>query len=108
MSVRTSARSRPTRNAPHVITDPPSGHVVLLPAGGRLELRFSRRGPSRWRIEQLPGNLVALEEGGWAFSFLVFAHTHAASPPPLRLVRDLTGRPGSTEVREVRVVAAAP
>jgi hypothetical protein len=100
----------------HVVTDPPSGKVLRVPAGTALELRF-RRGMSRnrWRVAEAPGHLLPLAEPGsvptqataedkeWALRFLVFRGP-GPRPEPLRLelTRDDLDTPA--EVRRLRVL----
>lgn len=92
------------RTPHHILRDPKPGEVVRIPAGGRLEVRFRRRGLglSRWQVEELPAHLVPLEVGDYGFHFLAF-HGAATGPQPLRLVRSRVDRPGSGEVRDLLV-----
>ena len=99
----------------HVVTDPPSGKTLRVPAGAGLELRF-RRGmsPNRWQIAQAPGHLVPLaapgevptqataEESQWALRFLVFQGSGRPETLNLELTRDDLDTPA--EVRRLRLV----
>jgi hypothetical protein len=87
-----------------VLRDPKPGQVVRVPPGGRLEVRFRRRGRglSRWQVEDRPAHLVPLVETDHGFHFLVFQGPDDR-PQPLRLVRRRIDRPGYGEVRDVLV-----
>lgn len=99
----------------HVVTDPPSGKTVRVPAGSGLELRFRRTmSRNRWHVADLPGNLVPLvepgevpnqataEESTWALRFLVFQSQGEPGPLRLELTRDDLDTPA--EVRKLKVV----
>lgn len=99
----------------HIVSDPPSGKTVRVPAGSGLELRFRRTmSRNRWRVAELPGHLVPLvppgevptqataEESSWALRFLVFQGDAAAAPLRLELTRDDLDTPA--EVRRLNVV----
>ncbi|MFN8195961.1 MAG: hypothetical protein U0R80_16995 [Nocardioidaceae bacterium] len=99
----------------HVLTDPPSGKTVRVPAGSGLELRFRRTmSRNRWQVADLPGNLVPLvepgevptqataEESTWALRFLVFANDGGKTPLRLELTREDLDQPA--EVRKLNVV----
>ncbi|WP_395658060.1 hypothetical protein [Nocardioides sp.] len=94
-----------TTATPHrILRDPKPGELVRIPPGGRLEVRFRRRGLglSRWQVELRPAHLVPLEVGDHGFHFLAFRGA-ADDPQPLRLVRSRVDRPGSGEVRDLLV-----
>ncbi len=76
-----------------------------MPAGGRLDVRFRRRGLglSSWRVGARPGHLVPLVEDDHHFEFLVFRGDDDG-PQRLRLVRSRADRPGSHEVRDLLVL----
>ncbi len=100
-----------------VVTDPPSGKVLRVRPGTRLELRF-RRGMSRnrWRVAEHPGHLLPLVEPGevptqataddkeWALRFLVFRDAESSRPRPLRLelTRDDLATPA--DVRRLKLL----
>ena len=99
----------------HVITDPPSGKTLRLPAGTPLELRFRRTmSRNRWRVARAPGHLMPLaepgelptqataQEGQWALRFLVFRGSGRPEPVTLELTRDELDTP--VEVRHLRLV----
>jgi hypothetical protein len=98
-----------------VVTDPPTGKTVRVPAGAGLELRF-RRGMSRnrWRVARAPAHLVPLvppgevptqataEDNQWALRFLAFQGSGRPESLCLELTRDDLDEPA--EVRRLRVV----
>ena len=110
MSV-TRPTSRPTSRPSHlhVVSDPPCGEVIRLPAGSRLEVRFARPGLgiSTWQIQDRPGHVLPLAEDRTGFSFLVFGEDEAAASRPLRLVRVRPDRAEPTDVRDLTVLVTA-
>ncbi len=91
----------------HVVADPPTGEVVHVRAGTRLEVTFARRGlGGPWQVADRPGYVVPIGPEGWALRFVVFGRPAEDSHQPLRLVR--TRRDGgAVEVRELTVVVAS-
>lgn len=93
------------RSQRHVFQDPQPGEVLTVPAGARLQVRF-RRSLSSWRVAELPGHLVPLEQGSHGFEFLVFG-TPEQQARPLRLVRQRADRTGTGEVRDLTVLVTS-
>jgi hypothetical protein len=61
------------RIAIHVVKNPAAGQIVEIPAGDRLDVRFTRVGlTSTWEVVERPVNLVPLAVGRTSFSFLAF------------------------------------
>lgn len=86
-----------------VVRDPRPGTIVELPAGSQLAVRFRQRlGASRWRLEALPGHLLALSEGDGEFQFLVFGAGDGSVP--VRFERRHPEREMAHEVCELLVV----
>ncbi len=96
------------RIPPLVLDDPVTGQVVEAPVGSCLRLRLRRSlGASRWQVAERPSYLVPIEGGGHDLVFLVFGPPEGDGPgvgATLRLVRHLSGRPDSPDVRELTVV----
>jgi hypothetical protein len=83
------------------VRDPAAGDVVEIEAGNRLDLRFSGSGlVSRWEVVARPCNLVPLQVGRRAFSFLAFRSDVAVQELVLRRIGGVRG----DETRTVRIV----
>ena len=91
-----------------VVADPPTGEVVHVRAGSRLEVTFTRRGlgSSPWHVADRPGHVVPIGAGGWALHFVVFDQPADAAYRPLRLVRTRMDGGGAVETRDLDVVVS--
>lgn len=94
----------------HVLEDPASGQVIDAGVGSCVRVSFRRHlGDSRWQVLDRPAHLVPIEENGHDFAFLVFGPEQPALGPvgsTLRLVRQRSGRPDSSEVRCLTVTVS--
>ena len=102
MPTRTLSRPRHSQRTAQVLRDPSHGHVVTVPTGSQLAVRFpAGLGISRWRIADRPGHLVPINEGHHEFLFVVFG---TDEPLPLRLVRYRADGEEHVEERHLYVV----
>jgi hypothetical protein len=85
----------------HTVKNPASGRTVEIPAGDRLDVRFTHVGvTARWEVVARPHNLVPLAIGRTSFSFLVFR----SDQPVQELVFRKVGVRGA-ETRTLHVAA---
>lgn len=104
----TVTADRTTAPAHLLVADPPSGGVVHVRAGSRLEVTFTRRGlgSGPWHVADRPGHVVPIGSGGWALHFVVFDRPADAAYRPLRLVRTRMDGAGAVETRDLDIVVS--
>ena len=88
------------RIAIHTVKNPAPDDTVEIPAGNRLDVRFSHVGlTARWEVVERPCNLVPLAVGRTSFSFLAFRTNEPVQQLVLRKVGGVR-----EETRTLRVV----